>query len=84
MPFSRLSRPQMVTVRYRGTLLATWHPTEPGWRVFTAGIPADLPSGSIDEIRFGFDERARPADLGLSADTRPLAAYVRRVRFDVR
>jgi hypothetical protein len=83
-PFSHLPRPQVVTARYQQALLASWRPTEPGWRVLTADIPANLPTGGIDEIRLGFAERARPADLGLSADTRLLAAYVRRVRFDAR
>jgi hypothetical protein len=83
-PFSRLMRPQVVTVRYRGALLATWRPTDLGWGVFKADIPAGLATGGIDEIRLGFAERGRPSDLGLSADTRPLAVYFRRVRFEPR
>jgi 4-amino-4-deoxy-L-arabinose transferase-like glycosyltransferase len=81
-PFTRLPAPQVITVAYRGTTLATWRPADPGWRVFKADIPATLPTGGIDEIVLTFAQRARPSDLGLSADARTLAAYFRRIRIE--
>jgi hypothetical protein len=79
-PFPRLAHPQAVTVSYREVVLGTWHPADPGGRVYGAEIPAGLPTGGIDEVRFRFAERARPSELGLSGDTRTLAAFFRRVR----
>ncbi|HEX6739138.1 MAG TPA: hypothetical protein VF310_12740, partial [Vicinamibacteria bacterium] len=45
LPFAHLPRPQEIAVRYRGTLLATWRPTGPDWRVYKADVPAGLPTG---------------------------------------
>ena len=78
-PFTHLARPQVVTVRFHGEELARWTLTNPGG-VFEATVPARLPTGGIDEVVLAFSEHARPSELGLSADDRPLAAFVRQVR----
>ncbi len=83
-PFSRLARPQLVTVRYGDTVVAGWRLADAGGGVFSAEVPSPLPTGGIDEVSLAFAEHARPADLGLSGDERPLAAFVRRIRFHPR
>jgi 4-amino-4-deoxy-L-arabinose transferase-like glycosyltransferase len=81
-PFPGLPRPQVVTVRYREAVVASWQASHPG--VFRAELPAGLPTGAIDELSLVFAEAARPSALGLSADPRELAVFVRRIRFDPR
>jgi 4-amino-4-deoxy-L-arabinose transferase-like glycosyltransferase len=81
-PYPRLAQPQVVTVRYQGAVVATWAPTRGEWRAWEAEIPGRLVSGGVDELRFSFTQAARPSDMEGSPDTRLLAVFVKRVRFE--
>lgn len=81
-PYDRLGRAQVIEVRYGSTLIAVWRPPDHQWSTFTAEVPAELPTGSVDEVRFGFAAAARPMDRDLSEDPRRLAAFFRSIRFE--
>jgi 4-amino-4-deoxy-L-arabinose transferase-like glycosyltransferase len=80
-PYPELPRSQVVTVRYRGAVLAAWRPAGPAGGVFEVEVPAALPTGGIDELTLEFAVSARPSELGVSGDPRDLAVFVREVRF---
>ena len=80
-PYPQLDRPQVIEVRYGSSVIAVWRPLG-GWRTCTAEIPAGLPTGGVDDVRFTFAAAARVGNPESDTDSRWLAVFFRSIRFE--
>lgn len=71
--------PQTLTVTVNGRALPA-RTAGPDWETLEIETGADLWRAGVNRVRFDFEWTARPADVGLGGDRRPLSAAVDYVR----
>jgi hypothetical protein len=77
-PYHGLDGEQRVTLRLNGADLGT-RELVPRWQSVRTEVPDGVLRETGNRLELGFSRIRTPADAGLGRDTRPLAAFLRRV-----
>jgi hypothetical protein len=77
------ARPQRLTMRIGGRLFGPFT-IGPEWQVVTFQTPQEVWRAGLNRARVEFTEATTPVSVGLSGDTRALAAAVDVIRVTIR